>query len=92
MMSHLAQHHAVEHNTSYGGYGKTPPRKAIQMLANQANFDDWKKAKIKIGQIIDELHHFTIIAKTLGVSQQTTKMIVNYQNQLYRANKGILTS
>lgn len=79
-----------EHCTSYGGYGKMPSKKTIQQLAELASFSNWQHAKIKIEEIIEEIQTFPTVARELGISPKTIKMISHYQNELYQVNKRIL--
>lgn len=78
-----------EHCTAFCGYGKIPPKKAIQELANKANFN-WVQAKQVIEKIVTEIQSFPIIAKDLDISKNTIKMISRYQNDLYISNKALL--
>lgn len=79
-----------EHTTSFNGYGKAPPVKAIQMLAEQANFDSWASAQTVIEGIVATLSDWTQIAKGLNISSGTTKMIRSSLDGVYRQNKALL--
>ncbi|OCG21774.1 hypothetical protein A9G23_04160 [Gilliamella sp. App4-10] len=78
-----------EHCTAFCGYGKTPPKKAVQELANKSNFN-WIQAKQVIEEIVTEIQSFPIIAKDFDISKNTIKMISRYQNDLYISNKALL--
>lgn len=66
-----------EHATAFGGYGKNPPLKAIQKLADRAGFDNWQHAKIIIENTIETVTNFKIIAKNLDIHPSTIKLINN---------------
>lgn len=61
--------------TSFAGFGKAPPVKALQTLAKSASFAHWKSAKIFIAEIIDKVSDFEQTAIDLGVSASTTSLI-----------------
>lgn len=48
-----------EHSTAYMGYCKQPTLKAIQHLAEQANFSSWQQAKVEIIRIVDALSQWS---------------------------------
>lgn len=79
-----------EHSTSYSGYGKNPPLKAIQKLAQLANFKNWQQAQIEINKIADIISQWNEIAKNLNISNQTRKMISTHHHQVWQANKNLL--
>ncbi|WP_159566355.1 type II toxin-antitoxin system HipA family toxin [Budvicia diplopodorum] len=80
-----------EHTTAFNGYGKAPPIKAIQRLAEQANFDSWASAQAAIEEIVAALSNWTEIAKELNISPATTKMISRSLNEVYQQNKLLLS-
>lgn len=64
-----------EHSTSFCGYGRQPPIKAIQRLADIAGFIRWSVAAQVIEEVIDAMSEFQQVAADLGVSQETTGII-----------------
>lgn len=64
-----------EHSTSFAGFGKHPPLKAIQKLADAAGFATWPVARQIIKEIISVVSTFTDIAKDLGVRPTTTALM-----------------
>lgn len=71
----FSPHPFGEHATSFGGYGKTPPLKAVQKLAQSAGFSKWKDAQLAIEEIIAVIANFKGTAETLGISSSTNKLI-----------------
>ena len=80
-----------QHMTSYAGYGKQPPIKAIQKLARQANIPHWKDAQMIINQVLDALSQWESIAKELGVAGDMVRLISKQLDDVYRENKGLIT-
>ena len=64
-----------EHATSYAGFGKRPPLKALQKLANSAGFARWSIAKKAIKDMIDVVSGFSEVANELKIHPQTTTLI-----------------
>ena len=81
-------HH--QHMMAYAGYGTQPTLKAIQQLATQANFSNWKKAQNEIGKVLDALSNWSVIAKELGVKPSVVKMISKQLDEVYQQNKSLL--
>ncbi len=79
-----------EHATAFSGYGKTPPLKTMQALANQANFANWEQAQTVISQVLDALSSFSQIANQLEVSAKTTRLITLQLDRVYQENKVLL--
>ena len=71
----FSPHPFGEHATSYAGYGKQPPLKALQKLASSAGFSHWKSAVHVIEELIDVVSAFSNVAKELGVKRETTRLI-----------------
>ena len=67
-------HH--QHMMAYAGYGTQPSLKAIQKLATQANFSNWKKAQEEINKVLEALSHWTNIAKELEVKPRSNRSYV----------------
>jgi serine/threonine-protein kinase HipA len=79
-----------EHATAFAGFGKTPSLKAMQALANQANFAHWKQAQIVIEQVLNALSSFAQVAKQLEVSAETIQLITRQLDGVYQQNKVLL--
>ena len=76
-----------EHATAFAGFGKNPSLKAIQKLANQANFANWQQAQHVIGEVLESIYHFTDIATELEIEQQTINLIQTKLSTIYVENK-----
>lgn len=80
-----------EHATAFSGYGKEPPLKTIQKLAEAANFASWKQAQTAIKEIVDAIHNLDGIASGLGVSKETLKLISKQLDNTYKENRKLLS-
>ena len=80
----------AEHSTSFAGFGKKPPLKAIQKLAAAAGFANWKLAQEKIKEIVEEISIFGKVAKSLGVKLKTINLIEKQLNQSWQNNRNLL--
>lgn len=69
-----------EQVTAFNGYGKCPPVKIIQKLADLAEFDSWETARQEIINIVEVLNTFTKIARQFGVKEKTI-FLINHQLQ-----------
>lgn len=83
-------HPFAEHATAFAGYGKQPPLAALQKLANSAGFAKWQDAKVVIEILIDQVAAFPKVAKSLGVSPSTIKLIDRHLQQLRLAVTSVL--
>ena len=81
-----------EHATAFGGYGKTPPLKVIQLLARHAGFSSWKEAQHSIQETVEAINQFSHHAKNLEVSASTSKLISKSLNEVYLLNKSLLNA
>lgn len=81
-----------EHATAFGGYGKNPPLKTAQQLAERAGFDDGQQAKVVIHQIVDTTTQFGKFAKELEINPATIKLIEKRLNLVRKANIDLLAS
>lgn len=79
----------AEHITAFAGFGKNPPTKAIQQLANAAGFADWQQAQEAIAEIADVVATFAEIAKPLGVKTETIRLISKQLEQIKQDNKNL---
>lgn len=79
-----------EHATSFTGYGKTPPLKAVQELAKAASFKQWQQAQEAIAVVVDVLAEFGSIAKALGVKADTIRLIEKQLETVRRDNQRLL--
>ncbi|RUO80256.1 type II toxin-antitoxin system HipA family toxin [Idiomarina tyrosinivorans] len=74
-----------EHATSYAGYGKQPPLKALKQLADSAGYARWSIAQQAIEEMFDVVAEFAQIATDLGVRPQTIKRITQQHQQIRKA-------
>ncbi|MEA3641806.1 MAG: type II toxin-antitoxin system HipA family toxin [Lamprobacter sp.] len=79
-----------EHATAFAGFGKAPPRKAMQRLAAQANFAHWRQARAVIAEVVECISGFGEIAKGLGVGDDSIRLIQRRLEDVRLANQGLL--
>ena len=79
-----------EHVTAFVGFGKNPSLKAMQRLANQANFSSWNHAQKVIEEVLDSINHFAKIATELEVEQKTINLIKKQHNAVFLENELLL--
>ncbi|HHH1842687.1 TPA: type II toxin-antitoxin system HipA family toxin [Yersinia enterocolitica] len=80
-----------EHSTSFVGYGKNPPLKAIQQLAAQANFENYAHAQEVIEKVVSAIHNWQNTAMHLNIKAETRKLIAARLNDVYQQNKPVLS-
>nr|ELR5114017.1 hypothetical protein [Providencia stuartii] len=68
------------------GFGKKPPREAIQKLAEDAGFANWEQARICIQQIVDTLTYFPKLAQEISVSKTIQKEIEQTLTERRKSN------
>lgn len=61
--------------TSFSGFAKMPPTKALQKLAQSASYRNWQSAKEVIEETVDKVTDFERVAIDLGVSPTTISLI-----------------
>lgn len=86
----FSPHPYNEHSTAFGGYGKAPPIKMIQQLAQHAGFASWQEAQQKIQDIIEVLSHFSCFALELGMKKSTISAIEKTLTQKRKENDILL--
>lgn len=64
-----------EHATSFAGFGKQPPLKALQKLAVSAGFARWPIAVQVIKELIDVVSGFTDVAFDIEIDGKTVSLI-----------------
>jgi serine/threonine-protein kinase HipA len=79
----------AEHLTAFAGFGKNPPAKAIQQLANAASFTDWRQAQQAIAEIVEVVATFGEMAKSLGVKAETIRLMQKQLEHIRQENKGL---
>lgn len=79
-----------EHSTAFGGFGKTPPLKVIQQLAQQANFASWKQAQEVVTEVVDALSNWNDVASQLGICIETKRLISKQLDALCKKNQALL--
>ncbi|EMR4053841.1 type II toxin-antitoxin system HipA family toxin [Acinetobacter nosocomialis] len=86
----FSPHPFNEHATSFVGYGKKPPLKAIQKLAGHAGFSNWKQAQQHIHEILDVLSDFGKIAKEYRLHHNTITLIEKTLANRFEENKALI--
>jgi serine/threonine-protein kinase HipA len=86
----FSPHPFGEQATSFAGYGKKPPLKAIQKLATTASFANWKQAQHAIEEVVESLSGFRDVALSLGVKPDTVRLIEKQLDACWQDNKGLL--
>lgn len=79
-----------EHSTAFMGYGKNPPLKVIQKLAQQANFSSWNEAKNVINEVVDAISNWEVIALQLGINKEVITSISKHLTKIQKENKHLL--
>jgi serine/threonine-protein kinase HipA len=79
-----------EQSTSFAGFGKKPPLKAIQKLATAAGFANWQSAQDVIKEVVDSISHFKQVSLRLDVSGETIQLIEKQLSQTWQDNKHLL--
>ena len=79
-----------EHATAYAGFGKHPPLKVLKKLAADAGYASWPQARQDVQRVLDALAEFSPVAKALGVSAQTIRLIQKQLDQTYHHNRDLL--
>ncbi|WP_394189209.1 type II toxin-antitoxin system HipA family toxin [Pseudoalteromonas atlantica] len=83
----FSPHPFNEHATSFAGFGKKPPLKAIQTLASAAGYANWKQVQVIISEIAEIIFNFKDTAKALNVNKQTISLIEQQLDNTYAINK-----
>lgn len=78
-----------EHATSFAGFGKSPPVKAVQSLATAASFANWQQAQQVIEEVVESISTFKDVAKSLGVKSETVRLIDQQLNETWRKNRAL---
>ncbi|MBU0911039.1 MAG: type II toxin-antitoxin system HipA family toxin [Gammaproteobacteria bacterium] len=79
-----------EHATSFCGFGKQPPLKALQKLADAAGFARWSVAEQLIRELMELVSGFTQVADELAIKPQTTALLTAQINSSRQHLAGIL--
>jgi len=85
----FSPHPYGEHATAYNGFGKQPPLKAIQKLADTAGFARWEQAKQVIEELLDVVNQFADVANQLNIKPDTIKLISQQLAATRKANAGL---
>lgn len=83
----FSPHPFGEQATSFAGFGKKPPVKALQTLAQSASFSSWSIAKGAIEQIADKVSDFEQTARNIGISSSTISLL---KSQLEQSRQDVL--
>lgn len=76
-----------EHATAFNGYGKAPPLKAVQALADQAGFARWSEARHTIEEVVTAIRDWSSAAKELGISPGVRRDIQRRLNATLEENR-----
>ena len=79
-----------EHSTAFLGHGAAPPLKAVQQMAQQANFPSWGRAVEVVERVVEALGHWQAIAADIGVSKDTQRLVGRRLNAAYGDNRALL--
>ena len=79
-----------EHTTAFLGHGAQPPLAAMQRLASQACFANWRRAGEVIERVVDALADWPAVARDLGVRQGTQALIVRQLEDARRRNRHLM--
>lgn len=77
--------------TAFLGHGTDPPLDAMQQLATQANFADWRQAREIIDRVAGAIGRWDRIAADLGVRSETRRMVERRPNEVRTKNKALFT-
>ena len=80
------------HTTAFLGHGNGPPITAMQQLAAQANFADWRQAREVVDRIADAISQWDRVAADLGVGRETRRLIERQLGVVRASNKGLFTN
>ena len=80
-----------EHSTAFLGHGATPPLKAMQQLAGQANYASWARAREAIEGVVDVVQGWTAVATDLGVDSTTRRLVADRLEEIRKANRALLS-
>ena len=86
----FSPHPFGEHATAYAGFGKQPPVKAMQQLAEAAGFASWPKARQVVEEVAGALAGFAEVARPLGVQPDTLRLIERALGAARQANRHLL--
>lgn len=81
-----------EHATAFSGYGKKPPVKAMQQLAQSAGYASWPEAQQDIADIADVVLSFKHKAQQLDINTATAQDIQTRLEQIYQDNKPLISA
>lgn len=79
-----------EHATAYGGFGKAPPLKVMQTLADVANFSGWARAQEVIREVAAAIADWDEVAEHFRVSIDTRRLVSEQLNAVYAQNRELL--
>nr|WP_255758825.1 type II toxin-antitoxin system HipA family toxin [Neisseria lisongii] len=79
-----------EHSMAFKQYGKAPPLKVIQELAEIAGFSHWQEARVAIDEVVQAVANFAEIATALEIKSTTIKRIQQNLNQVFQDNRHLL--
>ena len=81
-----------EHTTAFLGHGAAPPLDAMQRLAAEANFSDWRQAREVVDHVVDAISQWNRVAADLGVTCEARRLIERRLTQVRASNKALFAS
>jgi len=64
--------------------------KVLKRLAAGAGYASWPQARQDVQRVVDALAEFSAVAKKLGVSSETIRLIQQQLDQTYHQNRDLL--
>ena len=81
-----------EHTTAFLGHGAQPPLAAMQRLASQACFANWRRAGEVVERVVDALADWRAVASGLGVRRSTQALIARQLEDARQRNRHLTPS
>ena len=81
-----------EHTTAFLGHGEQPPLAAMQRLASQACFANWRRAGEVVERVVDALADWCAVASDLGVRRSTQALIARQLEDARQRNRHLTPS
>lgn len=79
-----------EHSMGFKQYGKAPPLKVIQELAEIAGFNRWNEAKQVIEEVVESISTFAKIAQDFPIRPQTISMVQKALDTVWSENRALV--
>lgn len=86
----FSPHPFGEHATAYAGFGKAPSLRAIQSLAEDANFSSWNEARKEIEAIVASIATMRETASAMQIKPATIQQLEKRLNTTFQDNRHLL--